>query len=82
MDALADDRDRLVEHLERDDIHCRPFWYPIHTQRPYLAPPNAFPVAMAVGPKALWLPSALSTADDDVATVAERIRDFYERRRA
>ena len=82
VDALADDRDRLVAHLERNDIHCRPFWFPIHTQRPYRAADDGFPVATSVVPKALWLPSALSMTDDDVATVAQRIRGFYERRRA
>jgi len=82
VDALADDRDRLVAHLERNDIHCRPFWFPIHTQQPYRAADDGFPVATSAVPKALWLPSALSTTADDVATVAQRIRGFYERRRA
>ncbi len=81
VDALAEDRDALVAHLERTDIHCRPFWYPVHTQQPYRAPDDRFPVAMRVVPKAVWLPSALSMTDDDVRVVAARVREFYERRR-
>ena len=80
VDALAHDRDALVAHLERSDMHCRPFWYPIHTQRPYLAGPGSedrFANAMRVGPLAVWLPSALSLSDDDVQMVCDRIRDFY-----
>ena len=80
VDALAEDRDALVAHLERNDIHCRPFWYPIHTQAPYLAPPDRFAASMRVAPKALWLPSALSMTDADVRVVAARIREFYEGR--
>jgi perosamine synthetase len=80
VDVLADDRDRLVEFLARAAIQCRPFWYPIHTQRPYQAD-DGFPVASRLVPKALWLPSALSLADDDVRMVGERIREFYRGQR-
>ena len=77
VDVLADDRDRLVECLERSGMSCRPFWFPIHTQQPYKAPDDRFPVAMRLGAKALWLPSALSLTDGDVQAVCRRIRDFY-----
>jgi perosamine synthetase len=77
VDVLADDRDRLVAYLERHDIQCRPFWFPIHTQAPYRSADDRFPVATRVIPRALWLPSALSMTDDDVQTVCDRIRDFY-----
>jgi len=77
IDALAEDRDRLVEHLERRDIHCRPFWFPIHTQKPYREADDRFPNAMRLGPRALWLPSALALTSDDVRIVCEEIREFY-----
>jgi len=77
VDALAEDRDRLVAHLKQRDIDCRPFWFPIHTQQPYRRPDREFPNAMRVSPRALWLPSALSLSDDDVRTVCRRIREFY-----
>jgi perosamine synthetase len=77
VDVLAKDRDGLVEFLLKSDIHCRPFWYPIHTQQPYRRPDTAFPNTMRVAPQALWLPSALSLSDDDVATVCQQIRQYY-----
>ncbi len=77
VDVLADDRDRLVDDLERSGISCRPFWFPIHTQRPYRAPDDRFPNALRVADRALWLPSALTLTDDDVQAVCQRIRDFY-----
>jgi len=81
VDALAVDRDRLVEYLESTGIQCRPFWYPIHTQQPYALPSGRFPIATDLAEKALWLPSALSMSAADVQVVAERIRRFYQSRR-
>ena len=80
VDALAEDRDLLVAELERHDIHCRPFWYPIHTQQPYRAPDDRFPHAVQAASRAVWLPSALSLTADDVRMVCERIRAFYQGR--
>jgi perosamine synthetase len=81
VDALAGDRDELVAHLEHSDIHCRPFWYPIHTQKPYRAPDDRFPHALRASARAVWLPSALSLTAEDVRMVCDRIREFYRARR-
>jgi perosamine synthetase len=77
IDLVASRRDALVEYLKRFEIDCRPFWFPIHTQRPYRRPDQGFPNAMRILPSALWLPSALSLSDQDVQTVCRRIREFY-----
>jgi len=61
-------------------MHCRPFWYPLHTQQPYRRAESEFPSSSRLMPMALWLPSALSLTDDDVATVCRTIRDFYATR--
>jgi perosamine synthetase len=77
VDALADDRDNLVEYLRQRDIHCRPFWFPIHTQRPYLRADDPFPVSTRLMPRAVWLPSAFQLTDADVGLVCNQIRRFY-----
>jgi perosamine synthetase len=76
VDALVDRRDELDAALRRDDIHCRRFWHPLHTQAPYRAASDRFPNCSRLAPKALWLPSAFTLTDDDLATVCGRIRDF------
>lgn len=81
VDALAEDRDTLVEHLLRHDMHCRPFWFPIHTQKPYLRADSEFPVSSRLMPAAVWLPSALQLSEQDVALVCQEIRRFYLGRR-
>jgi perosamine synthetase len=77
VDALAGNRDELVAHLLRNGMHCRPFWFPIHTQRPYLRPDDQFPVSSRLMPDAVWLPSAFQLAERDVRLVCDEIRRFY-----
>jgi perosamine synthetase len=78
VDALVENRDDLVESLSASDIHCRPFWFPIHTQQPYRRPDARFPISTSLAWRALWLPSALSLSDADVRLVCQRIREFYQ----
>lgn len=76
VDALVERRDDLDRHLRSLDIHCRRFWFPIHTQAPYRLPDDRFPHSTAVAKKALWLPSAFTMSDDDVAIVCHAIGEF------
>ena len=76
-DALCDRRDELEKHLAAHGIGSRKFWFPLHTQEPYRAPDAAFPNALAATRRALWLPSAFTLTDQDVATVVKQIRSFY-----
>ena len=80
VDALAEERDALVEHLRHKNIHCREFWFPIHTQRPYMQSDDQFPVSSRVAPHAVWLPSALQLGAAQVSLVCDEIRHFYSAR--
>lgn len=75
-DALVERRDELDRYLEQENVHCRRFWLPIHTQRPYLRDGRDFPHAAAASPRALWLPSAFTLVDDEVRVVCGHIRRF------
>jgi perosamine synthetase len=79
VDAVVERRDALVAHLLERGIHCRPFWYPLHSQQPYRRPDAQFPHSSRLMPNAVWLPTALSLTDQDVATVCRTIREFYAR---
>ena len=76
-DALAERRDELEGFLARRGVACRPFWYPLHTQAPYRRPDAAFPVSSEVCARAIWLPSAFTLSDEDVAEVCGHVREFY-----
>jgi perosamine synthetase len=77
-DAVVDRRDDLDRWLSDRAMGCRRFWFPLHTQAPYRRDDSEFPIATRVAPKALWLPSAFTISDDDVATVCESIVSFLK----
>lgn len=78
-DALVERRDELFEYLEERSAHCRKFWHPMHSHKPYRRPDSEFPVASALVPRALWLPSAFQLTEADVSEICEQIREFYQR---
>ena len=75
-DAVVEQRDELDRHLLGLDIHCRRFWFPLHTQTPYLAPDEQLPVSTRVGTKAIWLPSSFLMTDADTHRVCDEIEAF------
>lgn len=79
VDALSEERDRLIEFLASRGAECRRFWFPLHRQAPYRQPDEYFPHSTAVAPKAFWLPSGLRMTDADVASVCRLVRERFER---
>jgi perosamine synthetase len=78
-DALVERRNDLDQHLATLSMECRRFWHPIHSQAPYRRPDEAFPNSGRLSSSALWLPSAFTLTDDEVASVCAAIRAFYLR---
>jgi perosamine synthetase len=75
-DVLVDQRDALYNHLVARGIRGRRFWYPLHTQAPYRMPSEQFPNSSKQIPHAMWLPSAFTLSDEDVAAVCAEIQSF------
>src|SRR5947208_8606351 len=78
IDALAERRDALDGFLATNGAGCRRFWFPLHTQKPYLRDGADFPNSTRLGKEAIWLPSAFQMSDDDVRTVCCLINQFYQ----
>lgn len=78
-DAIVERRDDLDGYLRARSVHCRRFWFPIHTQPPYRQPDECFPSSSRIVPHALWLPSAFTLSDADVSTTCGHIRDFLSK---
>ena len=76
IDIVCDRRDELDRHLAGLGMECRRFWHALHTTAPYRRPAEQFPVATAVAPRALWLPSAFTLSDADVEEVCRAVRTF------
>ncbi len=75
-DVLIGQRDALYDHLVSRGIRGRRFWHPLHTQTPYRMPSQQFPNSSRQIPHAMWLPSAFTLSDEDVAAVCAEIRSF------
>jgi len=76
-DAIVERRDELDRYLLARNAHCRRFWFPIHSQPAYKQRDNRFPNSTAASPRAIWLPSAFTLSDEDVARVCEYIGEFF-----
>jgi perosamine synthetase len=77
VDALTCRRDDLARHLTAQGMGVRKFWYPIHTQAPYRGDDKDFPNSTRLAREAIWLPSAFTITDDDVAAVCDSVRAFF-----
>lgn len=65
-----------IPRLRAKGVDARPFWKPIHLQRPYAdAPRGALPVADAVWHTMLTLPCSTHLTDDEQRTVIAAVRD-------
>jgi perosamine synthetase len=73
-DALVERRDLLRKAFDAGRIGHRAFWFPVHAHKPYAAPAERFPAATRVSAQGLWLPSAFSLTQAEVARTCDVIR--------
>ncbi len=75
---LVDDADGLAKHLLKNEIQTRRFFYPLHMQPCYKgAVKGSFPNSEWAYNHGLSLPSSVLLKDEQIETVAEKIRKFY-----
>lgn len=77
-DVLCERRDAIEGALVRNGIGNRPFWLPLHRQRPYAASDSGFPNAIRVSDHGLWLPSHFSVTREQVLRTSAVIRDALQ----
>lgn len=70
-------RDKIIKHLERQDIEARPFFYPIHILPPYKHS-LTLPVAEELSAKGLNLPSGPRLSENQIEEVLESLREVLE----
>jgi perosamine synthetase len=80
IDALVDHRDSLDAWLAQNDIHCRRFWHPLHSQKPYLMSDEHFTNSTSLSKRAIWLPSAFTLEDNDIGDVCKKIQEFFKKK--
>jgi perosamine synthetase len=72
-DVLCNDRSAVLSEFFKRGIDSRPFWHPIHRQRPYYAPDNGFKNAIDISERGLWLPSSFDLTHEQARVVADAI---------
>jgi perosamine synthetase len=76
FDILCERRDELIEFLKEKNIETRIFYPALHGEPAYNYP-GTYPVAEEIAAKGLWLPSAVTLTDDQIAYVCGCIKEFY-----
>lgn len=70
----------IISHLQADQIEARPFWKPIHLQKPYVAAP-AGPMKNSemIWERIVTLPSSAGLSKEDQDRVIHRVRSLAHR---
>jgi perosamine synthetase len=76
IDVLCEGRDQLQVYLKEKGIGTRVMYPPINRQKAYQRP-GSYPVSELVGEKGLWLPSSSRLSDEQIDSVCDAIRQFY-----
>jgi len=77
-DVVVEKRNELDAFLKSRGAHCRRFWFPIHTQKPYFQKDDAYPNSTKLSPQSLWLPSAFQMTDADAERVCGMVCEFFK----
>lgn len=76
IDALVENREKLIGFLEINNIGTRRMYPPINKQKAYNFD-GEFPVSNNVGINGLWLPSMVQLKDSEIDYICEKIINFY-----
>lgn len=69
-------RDELAQRLQRYGIETRNLFYPLHEMPPYQGyATSSYPTSSAISRRGLSLPSSVKLKEEDVAFIAQRIRE-------
>jgi len=74
-DILCDERDKIEAEFNKHQIGYRPFWFPLHRQKPYFLADQNFKNAISISNRGLWLPSSFELTYQDVLKVTTLIRE-------
>jgi len=68
-------RNKVIEHLEKEGIETRPFFYPIHVLPPYKRTDLTLPIAQELSDAGLNLPSGPCLSEDQIQKVVESLNE-------
>ncbi len=72
-------RNKLIKFLEKRNIECRKFWYPLHMQKPFKKPNSAYKNSTKIFQNLFWLPSSLKLKRDHISKISNYIKEFFRK---
>lgn len=76
IDILCENREKLMEYLDRKQIGTRMVYPALHSEPAY-GYDQVFPNAETVARKGLWLPSFVELTDAEIEYICASIKQFY-----
>jgi perosamine synthetase len=77
-DLLFEERLKLEKAFQENLIECRPFWFPLHRQKPYFLEDAGFENSIEVSRKGLWLPSSFDLTKEDAIQVSRVVHQVTQ----
>lgn len=78
-DVWCNNRNKLYEYLEKNDVLCRYYWKPLNTNKPYLTSFKNLSNSKNLQNKLMWLPSSLDMSTREQKKVCDLINFFYSK---
>lgn len=81
-DVLICDRDKVAAFMDEKKLGNRPFWFPLHSQKPYALNDKGFQNSIDASARGLWLPSSFDLSKIDVEHVRQALTSYYSKNAA
>jgi len=80
VDSLVEDREKLIEYLNLQNIYPRRCWPALHKNPPYKnrGGDEDFPNSAYISKNCLWLPNGPAISDEQIVFICNKIKDFYK----
>ena len=76
-DAKYNQRDKLIDYLNKYKISCRKFWIPINMQKPF-ENIKKFQVSKKIYRQLFWLPSSYLLSSEDIIFISNKIIEYFK----
>ena len=79
QDSSLEENKKVCAKLQNRGIEARPFWKPIHLQKPYSdCPKSSLHLTDSLWQRILTLPCSTGITDGELKTVARAISDVFD----
>jgi len=78
-DILAEQKQELMDYLEKEGIETRHYFKPMSMQKMYYSPKHTELNAYRLSEEGMYLPTYVGLTHEDVKFITNKIKEFYEK---